>query len=236
MEKEQEFEEKLISSKQSYWAIFSELGLKTIYFNFKYLPFKQAIRLPILVSKKVSLREARGQVVINSEIRTGMIKIGFSGVGIFDYKYSRTIWQVAGKVVFNGRAHIGHGSKISVGPEGRLVIGDNFIITAESSIVASEKTVEFGNDCLLSWDVLIMDTDFHSILDANSSVVNPSRDVKIGNHVWVGCRTTILKGSDIEDNCIIASNSLVTKSLTGTNKLFGGQPARELKSNVTWKK
>ncbi len=214
---------------------FCETGLKTIYFNFKYLPFRQAIRLPVLLSRKVYLKETAGKIIIEGPVKFGMIRIGYDGVGIFDYKYSRAIWQVSGTVVFKGRALIGHGSKISVGKEGKLVFGDNIIITAESAIIALKKVVEFGNDCLLAWDILIMDNDFHSILDGKGDAINDPANIKIGNHVWIGCRSLILKGSIIPDNSIIAAGSRVSKQLIGENKLFGGQPAEEKKANVSWK-
>ncbi len=69
------------------------------------------------------------------------------------------IGRINGIINFNGRRNIGHGSKISVGKDGILTFGQNFNITAESSIVCYNN-ISFGNNCLLSWDILIMDTDF----------------------------------------------------------------------------
>ena len=86
----------------------------TLRLNFKYLPFCQAVRLPIWASRRVRIRKAGGKVTINCPIKTGMIRLGLDGVGIFDNKRSRSIWQVSGDVVFNGRCFIGHGSKLSV--------------------------------------------------------------------------------------------------------------------------
>lgn len=76
------------------------LGLpKSIYFCFKYLPLGLAIRLPVLLSHHVCLANMKGTVHITaSKITVGLIKIGFGEVGIFDRKYSRTIWQNNGGV------------------------------------------------------------------------------------------------------------------------------------------
>lgn len=49
--------------KSRIWVISSIIP--TIYFNFHYLPFKQAIKLPILLCKPTLLR-CEGQVIINS--------------------------------------------------------------------------------------------------------------------------------------------------------------------------
>ena len=208
---------------------------KTIYFNFRYLPWRQAIRFPFWISSRTYLRKTEGNITINGELHTGMIRIGYGDIGIFDNKRSRTIWEVAGKVVFEGKAEIGHGSKISVGDTGLLQMGKNFAITAESSIIAYKK-VEFGNDCLLSWDILIMDTDFHPIMNERSEIQNPPSEIIIGNSVWIGCRSLILKGSVIPDGCVIAANTLVSKKLTGKNQVFGRQPLTVIAENISWHK
>ena len=208
---------------------------KTIYFNFRYLPWKQALHFPFWISSRTSLRQVKGRVELKGPLETGMIRIGYGNIGIFDHKRSRSIWEVRGTVVFDGKAEIGHGSKISVGPEGTLFFGKNFALTAESTIVAYKKVV-FGDDCLLSWDILIMDTDYHAIRNSRSEVLNPPSPVIIGNSVWIGCRSLILKGTVIPDGAIIAANSLVNKELTGVNQLFGKNPLSVLASDVYWAK
>ena len=162
-----------------------------------------------------------------------MIRIGWDSVGIFDNKRSRSIWQVAGKVVFNGRCFLGHGCKISVGTDATLSFGDNFSCTAESSI-ATVKSVTIGSDCLFSWDILLMDTDWHTITDAAGSEMNPSQAVRIGNHVWIGCRTTILKGVTIADGTIVAAGSIVSKDIPERNCIVGKSPLQIIRSNVSW--
>ena len=59
---------------------------KTIYINFKYLKFKDAIKLPILVSYNVKLAKTRGTILIKSKIKFGMIQIGFGGHIFFEEK------------------------------------------------------------------------------------------------------------------------------------------------------
>jgi len=211
--------------------VLSRQNFKTIYFNFKYLPFKQAIRIPIKVSKRVYLWHTGGQIILDCPIKSEMIQIGYGGVGIFDREVSRSIWQVSGTVIFRGSARIGHGSKLSVG--GTLILGNGFNITAESSIVATNR-IEFGENCLLSWDILIMDTDFHKVKDKSENILNPSAPIIIGNKVWIGCRCLILKGTTIPENCVIGANSFVGKRLEKENAVYGGQPVRLLKEEIIW--
>ena len=81
-----------------------------------------------------------------------------------------------------------------------------------------------------------MDTDFHQILDNNQNVVNKPTPIFIGNHVWIGCRTTILKGVKIADNVVIAANSTITNSINETNCIYGGNAkmANIIKQNINW--
>lgn len=203
---------------------------KTLYFNFKYLPFRQAVKLPILISHRVWLLNLSGNVTV-SKVEFGAVRIGFGSVGIFDKKKSRTIWQVSGTIEFEGKAAIGHGCKLSV--SGHLRIGDNFNITAESTVVAHNR-IHIGYNVLISWDVLIMDSDHHKIFDQKGNQINPPAPVVIGNRVWIGCRVLILKGVTISDGSVVAAHSTVVKAIETKNCLIGGNPAKVIKNDISW--
>jgi acetyltransferase-like isoleucine patch superfamily enzyme len=214
--------------------LLSRINLKTIIFNFKYFPIKTAVKLPVLIANNIYLHKTKGKITINGPIKTALIQIGYGKVGISDFKRARGIWQVAGEVVFNGRAFIMHGCKINVGENGQLIFGENFNMSTEVALVA-EKKITIGNNSGISWESLVMDTDFHHIFDENGQVFNHPKEVIIGDNVWVGCRCTILKGANLPNGSIIAAGSLVTKKLVGEKSIFGGNPMRVLKENITWK-
>jgi acetyltransferase-like isoleucine patch superfamily enzyme len=207
---------------------------KTLLFNFKYLRFREAVRLPVWVSHHVWLKSVGGEVVLDvspSLLRSGLVRIGFNDVGIFDRRYSRAIWEVSGKVIFRGEALIGHGSKISV--SGVLELGAHFTMTAESTIV-SRKRIRFGENCLVSWDVLVMDTDFHKIYDGERNRINEDDEITIGDRVWIGCRALVLKGVEIEHGCVIAANTTISRSVRGEQKLIAGNPPSVKRDDVQW--
>ncbi|MCK9473615.1 hypothetical protein, partial [Sulfurimonas sp.] len=79
---------------------------KSIYVNFRLLPFSQAIKLPIIVSNKTKLISLNGKVNL-AKVKTGIIRIGFGGTEHIDYKYSRTILKIDGIVNFKSRVKIG---------------------------------------------------------------------------------------------------------------------------------
>jgi acetyltransferase-like isoleucine patch superfamily enzyme len=206
--------------------------IKTIYFNFKYFPAKTALRFPVIISRSTKLSQLKGKIIIDAPIKTGMIRIGFGNVPIFDRIKSRTILNmVSGTVVFKGQADIGHGSRI--GCSGRLEFGNNFVITAESMIVCNYH-IQFGDDVLVSWKCQIMDTDFHKVL-SNDKVMNPDMKIEIGNKVWIGSYVIVNKGVLIAANSVIAAGSVIRGKFNHENSLLCGNPATVLWSGISWK-
>lgn len=204
---------------------------KTLRFNLHYFPLKTALKLPVVVSHRTFLRELNGEVVLPEKVETAMVKIGFGDVGHYDRKHSRSIWQVSGRVSFGGKASIGHGSKLSI--RGDLALGADFNMTAESTIVCA-KNIRFGNDCLLSWDILVMDTDEHPLYDKEHKRINPDKPIIVGNHVWIGCKCVLLKGAEIPDNTVLAAGTLLTSAFSGEQQVIGGNPPSILKREVRW--
>ncbi|MEG0308851.1 MAG: acyltransferase [Clostridium sp.] len=211
---------------------------KTVYFNMKYLPLSQAIKMPVLVSHRMWIMNLGGQVTVdNKEIKPFMIRLGFNEVGIFDQMRSRGVWNVNGKVIFKGKAAIGHGSKISVESKGELEFGENTIITAESSIIC-RKNIVIKSDVMISWEVQIMDTDLHAIIDKQGDIINEDEKVEIGHGVWIGSRAMILKGVILKRGVIVAASTVISKSSNKIMKecsLVGGNPVKILKEDVTFK-
>ena len=208
------------------------LGIpKTLYFNFKYFKLKDAVKVPVIISHKVKFENLLGEIELK-KIKPAIVRIGFGSVENYDFRYSRTVLDIQGKIIFNGKAKIGHGSKLSV--YGTLEIGDRFQISAESSIIC-RKHIKFGDGNLLSWENIIMDTDHHHIYNFNHKKINENREIVIGDNVWIGCRNMILKGTKIGNNIIIGSNSTIVGRLTQENTIIAGNPAKIIKENVYWK-
>lgn len=97
--------------------------------------------------------------------------------------------------------------------------------------IRCHEKIEIGENVAISHDVTIMDSDAHEGLWEGYEKTKP---IKIGNHVWIGTRVTILKGVTIGDNAIIAAGSIVTKDVPN-NTIVAGVPAKVIKTNINWK-
>ena len=98
-----------------------------------------------------------------------------------------------------------------------------------------DNYIHIGYDCMISDHVEIWNSDTHQILDEEGNIINNSKPIKIGNHVWVGAYTKILKGVTIEDGAIVGMGSLVAKDII-ERTLNVGTPSKTIKRNISWER
>jgi acetyltransferase-like isoleucine patch superfamily enzyme len=96
--------------------------------------------------------------------------------------------------------------------------------------------ISFGENVLLSWDILVMDNDFHKILNKENVQINNPKPIIFGNDIWVGCRSTILKGVTIADNNVIAAGTILSKSIPESGNVVGGNPIGVVKNDIQWQR
>lgn len=135
--------------------------------------------------------------------------------------------------LYNTTFHIfGDFSEISLG-NSTTVHGDlhygytNFCVDGPSKIL-------IGEDCMLSYGIMFMTGDFHTIVDQHGNKANMPRSILIGDHVWIGYKATLLKGTEVASKCIVGACSLLTKSHREGNCIISGHPATVVKNGINW--
>jgi len=124
----------------------------------------------------------------------------------------------------------------SVGEGASLVIGDNVGMSG-TAIICTKKII-IGDNVRIGGNSCIYDTDFHSLnYEERTAVpeitVNINKaDVVIGNYVFIGAHSTILKGVTIGDNAIIGACSVITKDIP-QDEIWAGNPAKFIKKIPT---
>lgn len=114
------------------------------------------------------------------------------------------------------------------GPNSSIIIGDNCRIIGAS--IHAETNVIIGDNCLIASGVSIMDSNGHLVYSLNRTIGRDTpHPISIGNNVWIGLNSVVLKGSIIGDNCVIAVGSVV-KGTFPNNSLIKGNPAKVVKS------
>lgn len=110
---------------------------------------------------------------------------------------------------------------------------DNYINSALHIIISEQTNVIIGNDGLFSFGCWIRTADPHLIYDCNTKKrINQSQSTYIGDHVWIGQNSLILKGVNIGSGSIIGANSVLTKKRVSSNSIFAGNPAKLIKTGI----
>ncbi len=137
------------------------------------------------------------------------------------------------ELIIDGDFTIGNGTRIIVDKGASLYIGGKRHESAsgitEKSLIMVRKKVHIGADCIIAWNVFITDCDWHPIYGRNMQ-----DDVIIGDHVWIACNVSILKGSKIGNNCIVGAHSVISKESIPDGTLVAGNPIKILANNVRW--
>ena len=121
------------------------------------------------------------------------------------------------------------GCRVEVSPHARLELGSGSM--NNNCQIACFHHIKIGHGVAIGEGVRMWDSDGHTIVNSDYEMSKP---IEIGNHVWIGIYSTILKGVKIGDGAVIAAGSLVTKDVP-PGALVGGIPAKIIKKNIEWK-
>lgn len=192
--------------------------------EFKYISFikKDNNKTLLIFSPKDNIFiERTGIIELNGRLNLSANRVGRNG------RTSLLRIDKNGKLLSHGNFNFMYGADIIIFENAILELGNNSYINSDSKIRCHKK-ISIGNDCAISHDFTIMDSDAHMYNGEKHTNI-----VRIEDHVWIGTRVTVLNGVTIGKDAIIAAGAVVTKDIP-PRTLAGGVPARILKSNVTW--
>ncbi|CAN5331513.1 DapH/DapD/GlmU-related protein [soil metagenome] len=110
----------------------------------------------------------------------------------------------------------------------QLYIGNNCGFSG--TVIGVKEKITIGDNVLCGANTLITDFDWHGLApDQRLSYGGDSREVIIGNNVFIGYSSIVLKGVTIGENSVIGAGSVVTKSIP-SNVIAGGNPCKVLKN------
>lgn len=127
-----------------------------------------------------------------------------------------------------GEYTIRAGCTIRIEANSQLVLKSGFM-NENVQIFCGDKIV-IGKGTVIGNDVIIRSDDGHII---NQPQYTQHKSIKIGENVWIGQRSIILKGVQIGDGVVIAAGSIVTKDIPAYT-MVGGVPAKIIKENISW--
>ena len=135
-------------------------------------------------------------------------------------------------MVLNGDVYIGAGSRIEVAQEAVLTFGGKVANSAGLTLICGDR-ITIGDNTVISWETLIIDTDFHYVLNIEQGKTHPMRrPIEIGKEAWLCTGSKVLKGSKLPDGCILSAGSVLNKKYEESNCLLAGNTAVIVRRNV----
>jgi acetyltransferase-like isoleucine patch superfamily enzyme len=142
---------------------------------------------------------------------------------------------------------IGHGAStylgtmFDVGPQGRVSLGEYALV--HGARIICDSAIEIGDYCLISWNVVLMDTyrvpldpaerrrelslaPLHTPRHLNSAA--PAKPIRIGRNVWIGFDSCILPGVSIGEGSVVGARSVVKDDVEPFT-IVAGNPARVIR-------
>lgn len=117
--------------------------------------------------------------------------------------------------ISEGRLSIGNafkmrdGAKIRVRKGAECIIGNNVSVNSNNMIACHERVV-IGDNVQLSPNVQIYDHDHDfRAKEGLAALKYKTSPIEIGNNVWIGANTVILRGTKIGDNCVVGAGCVL---------------------------
>lgn len=123
---------------------------------------------------------------------------------------------------------------ISIFNNSACFIGENNYINGTLNLILSEeKHIFIGKNSIFSFGIWVRMADPHLIYDVDTKQrLNFTESIFLGDHVWVGQDALLLKGTQMGSGSIVGAKSLVSNKKISSNTIWGGNPAKEIKSGV----
>lgn len=128
-------------------------------------------------------------------------------------------------------------ASIRVGQDSTVLVGSNVSTTTTCAMSATEgTTIRIGHDVMIASENQIRADDGHPIFDVRTgNRVNVSKDIVIGDHVWLARAAVVLGGARIGAGTVIGYGSIVTKRIPN-NCVAAGIPARVVRRDTAWER
>jgi acetyltransferase-like isoleucine patch superfamily enzyme len=161
----------------------------------------------------------------------GALRVGLGPFGLTsEHDHSIIRVRPGARFTVQGVVSLQRGVRIVV-DAGELAIGHNTNVNGMTKILVAES-VRIGRDCTFSWDVQILDNDFHTIT-VNGEPKPSKAPIVIGDRVWVGAGAIILKGVTVGDGAIVAAGAIVTRDVP-PSAIVAGSPATVVGKADSW--
>ena len=131
----------------------------------------------------------------------------------------------------NGRVKLYYNTNVQVHNEAELNLGDVGMNSGGVLICAKRITIE--DNVSMGRGVYIFDSDHHPIYNADGVTINEAKEILIEENVWLGIKSTVLKGSKIGKGSVVGAHSLIGMEVP-EHVMVGTNMARPILKEISW--
>lgn len=102
------------------------------------------------------------------------------------------------------------------------------------SVIIAHKNIKFGEDVMIGRNVIIYDSDFHTINNRDGIACNPPKPVVIEDHVWLTTNVMVQKGVTIGRDSLVTAYTVVNKDMPAHSIIGGKSVGGIISDNVSW--
>ena len=102
------------------------------------------------------------------------------------------------------------------------------------SVIIAHSNITFGEDVMIGRNVIVYDSDFHTIFNSKGIACNSPRPVIVEDHVWLTSNIIVQKGITIGSGSLITAYTTVNKDVPSCS-IFGGESVgKTIKEGIEW--
>ena len=206
--------------------------------KFKDIDILQYIKLNYL-SKNV-IHEGKGKIVPfhgahvelgeNSKLvmHDGSLEIGTNKV---KGSKAETLIRLRKDATWNVKGYCGLSYGVTVEVNDHAEFNTGYLTVNSNSTIVVNQKINMGNDVMIGRNTVIYDSDFHTL---NGEKV--SKEVMIGDHVWIATNVTVLKGVHIGEGSVIGAGTIVREDIP--DHVIVGSKTKQviLSENAYWER
>lgn len=191
-------------------------------------------------------RDARGNEVVYPGRLDKGVTVVFTGFGnrLVVHEGARLGTLAVHFNCDNGYVEIGPSSgvpalsaNLRIGQDSSVIVGRNVSCTSRVGMSAVEgTTIRIGDDVMFASENQLRCDDGHPIFDVRSGKrVNTSRDITLGDHVWIAWGAMVLGGTEVGRGSVLGMGAIV-KGRFPNNCVVAGVPAKVVRRDVAWER
>lgn len=119
-----------------------------------------------------------------------------------------------------GKEFSSRGNVTLIAQNGKLIIGD-YVFFNTNCVVTALESIEIGDHCTFGPNVMIFDHDHDYRKDFSSKGQGfVTESIIIGDNVWIGANSVILRGTSIGDDCVVAAGTIVKGQIPACSLIY----------------